>query len=1231
MDDENKSQTFVKWGAGILGVSGILAVVAVPGRVGIIIMLGILLFGLLLFGGFFLWQRRRARRNREQFTSEIEVQASAAPRSISDPKKRADLDKVREKFQTGLQEFKSRGKDIYKLPWYVIIGESGSGKTEAIRHSEVDFPPGLNKEHQGSGGTVNMDWWFTNRGIILDTAGSMLFPEAGSQDNNQQWQEFLRLLRKARPQCPINGLFLVLSIESLIRDSADKISQKASRLAQQLDIIQRTLDVRFPVYLLVTKADLLTGFREFFDSIEDPLLQHQMFGWSNPDPLDAPFRPDMVEQHLNSVAERIRRRRMALLRESSAAGRIGDTQHFFASSYQLGRGPAQTRRLDEVDSMFAFPESIMRLAPRLRRYLETVFVAGEWSAKPVFLRGIYFTSSMREGKALDEAIAFATGLSLDQLPEDRTWEKNRAFFLRDLFHDKVFRESGLVTRATNTLKMLRQRQLAIFGSAGIALVLLLVFAGFATHRLKKSILAERAVWETAAANWTAGEWSNAIVKAGSPNPLHFQFSGSNLVEVGSAKPSLLEFHSQLHAMVERPLAVGWIFAPLKWMNAGNVRARPIGQRLVFEGSVLRPLVRATRDKMSDPSAFPGDEAALARHSLAWRYLTQLEAEDQLGNTTLDSVNAEKYLHAFISYLTDEDWKPNTNLVNVMAATYSQPALSKNDGRWPPEKTSGGSTLSANTAIKAGLEKFQKASLAAQTNIDRQLGLVNDLADKLLSYNQNEQTWLNNSAGDCASLERTLTPLATSVHAAWAKVHAITNQDSGPLTSLLARYRSLEGSASNASALSLSQPLQTIIVRLPEAKKTSGLFRELSSYLNELGSRAGETVRTSYVARPWISSLDSNSVAPFNTNSGAPFFARWSLLSNACAIASTPVSATPDVIGDGWKHYGDLKSLVDTFRTNLLAYNGPLAPQVVASCNRLASDAEGKLKNDFVESYVKLATDTLSKWSTQTRWTLADVTAARVFFANLERDLGRCEAIGSQSNKLDRIRSPLADSKQAVLTSIDRDLNSNVGFPVGLGSSQEKKLAELVGLRKFVDGLSSELTNAVWQSASAPLATLQKSCDLYGPIINMLVTDSGSGAEWQLFFVGQTQTTENMAASIFRYLKVTFDDGKQTVNPDLSSVAANATAPLGKGNTERGITLLFQRKEADPSAPPPIKYDDWWLPRLVKSCEDQPTLVSGAWRFKLKVEDPAKPKDQGYVFFEARPSNANQPLPKAWPK
>ena len=107
-------------------------------------------------------------------------------------------------------------------------------------------------------------------------------------------------------------------------------------------------------------------------------------------------------------------------------------------------------RTDQVDALYAFPDAMMRIAPRLRRYLEMIFVSGEWATKPLFLRGIYFTSSMREGAALDQELAEAFGVPIENLPEGRVWERDRAFFLRDLFMNKVFREKGLVTRAVST-------------------------------------------------------------------------------------------------------------------------------------------------------------------------------------------------------------------------------------------------------------------------------------------------------------------------------------------------------------------------------------------------------------------------------------------------------------------------------------------------------------------------------------------------------------------------------------------------------------------------------------------------------------------------------------------------------------------------------------------------------------------------------------------------------------
>src|ERR1041384_8355184 len=101
--------------------------------------------------------------------------------------------------------------------------------------------------------------------------------------------------------------------------------------------------------------------------------------------------------------------------------------------------------------------------PRLRRYLELIFVAGEWSPKPLFLRGIYFTSSMRQGAELDEEVAKILGMSVDALPGGGVSEE-KSYFIRDVFTAKVFKERGLVTRATSVTKQQRSRKLALVGT-----------------------------------------------------------------------------------------------------------------------------------------------------------------------------------------------------------------------------------------------------------------------------------------------------------------------------------------------------------------------------------------------------------------------------------------------------------------------------------------------------------------------------------------------------------------------------------------------------------------------------------------------------------------------------------------------------------------------------------------------------------------------------------------------
>lgn len=642
------------------------------GRYAIWLVLTILILFALVVGGYLLWQAWKRRQDSALFTSEMKQQSAAAPRGISDPGKLRDLDNLRRRFEEGVNEYKSRGKDLYSLPWFLFAGESGSGKTEAIRHSNVGFPPGMQDEMQGAGGTVNMDWWFTDRGVFLDTAGRLIVEEVKPGETSE-WREFLKLLKRSRPNCPINGLLLVIPCDSLLKDSLEKIKTRAGQIARQLDVIQRTLDIRFPVTLLITKCDLLVGFREFSESITDPVLQHQMMGWSNPDPLDVPFRAELLDQHLKSVADRLQRRVLGLLRDPVSAN-------------------APNRRLSEVDALYALPKAIVTdITPNLRRYLETIFVAGQWSAKPLFLRGVYFSSALREGSVLDKELE---GVLEIKLPQGRVWERERPFFLRDIFMEKVFREKGLVTRATNAAEMLRRRRIIQVSSGVGALVLFLLIAWLGVHQLQLSVRGQSATWKAAVK-------PVPIVEKASRDG-EYVYQGDKMVATGEG--TVVDFQDHLVTLAKSKLKTGWVFRPISWVVRDLNRRR--AQRLVFERDVLLPLVKAARDKMVAPPRSDSAELRTAQ-TRALLVLVQIETgilnrqDDSKRGTLATPDDARKYLEPLLAYVAGA--KVDPKLARTMAWTYSRDGDGR--GEWPPARLSGGASLMENSPIHGGLDQI----------------------------------------------------------------------------------------------------------------------------------------------------------------------------------------------------------------------------------------------------------------------------------------------------------------------------------------------------------------------------------------------------------------------------------------------------------------------------------------------------------------------------------------------
>jgi len=82
-----------------------------------------------------------AARKAKPFSNTLRQAAGSTPNSISTAANRAKLDDLRRNFDAGVAKFNAAGKDLYQLPWYLLIGESGSGKTKRSAIPASRFRP----------------------------------------------------------------------------------------------------------------------------------------------------------------------------------------------------------------------------------------------------------------------------------------------------------------------------------------------------------------------------------------------------------------------------------------------------------------------------------------------------------------------------------------------------------------------------------------------------------------------------------------------------------------------------------------------------------------------------------------------------------------------------------------------------------------------------------------------------------------------------------------------------------------------------------------------------------------------------------------------------------------------------------------------------------------------------------------------------------------------------------
>ena len=300
-----------------------------------------------------------------------------------------------------------RGRNaLHAWPWYLLIGASASGKTGLLEGLARLTPPVVRPPAHLVDPTSDCNWWVFQTAAILDTCGRYTSSIPQTQDHDE-WCGVLESLHSTRARQPLNGILLTVAADTLGVQPLELLRRDALTVRQRLHEARQVLGRDIPLYIVVTRCDLMEGFVGFFAQLPE-YIRTQVFGW-----IDTARLPRKQPQHLL-------RDSLPGAHMSAMLTRRLDQLRLFVLNDALRTGISRQQ-------LFCFPEEFRALQRRLRLFLDTLCVP-EVPLDVPWVRGVCFCSAQQHGmpfSALRDKLGFKT-------PPLALEESTESYFLHDL-------------------------------------------------------------------------------------------------------------------------------------------------------------------------------------------------------------------------------------------------------------------------------------------------------------------------------------------------------------------------------------------------------------------------------------------------------------------------------------------------------------------------------------------------------------------------------------------------------------------------------------------------------------------------------------------------------------------------------------------------------------------------------------------------------------------------------